>query len=1270
MAEEREADTASTGPTDASLDLDKWLKTLGVKELTYQKTIEAHEEERRTSGKEPVHNVELIAEDVKRTRQHYALFQAQETKDELQAVLAHYCALRRKDIHYYKQGLHEVCAPFLFLAPRPSRPQLLGCLDMIIRNMGARIFHEAEMSLSSRGPVLPLQLMCQVTRLLLQFHDPELSKALDNQEIMPDLYLVKWYTSLYTSCFRDVHLLLALWRECLKHQPSYTMVYFIALGWLTMHRERLLSHRGSSDNLHHFLLRSFDADCSPPAAHEEGGNGHDAQTNGHEYRPFPLTALVKEALKLRDATPLTFLTLLRDVSGRPDLLSISKPSSPASPDPHPAFPVPSPSSSARSDTTRSDDLTTSSNSSKTNPWALLNSFNPFKNALDMANGTEGMPRVLIEESPLFCLHIEAQDIMASVEPCSSRKGGEGGGGGAGGGGGGGGGALFGGKKGGGAAKKAAAGGGGGAGAGGEADEADGGLRWKTAIVDTRPQSVRRMDGKIRKWPANMIVYVVDPDNRHSVSQLIAVCLGQQRALGPTDRPLFVIANQDGRVIDESHTDTDNHDTSTPLSSPSPPHEHPGPTQREREGGSPQPPHGRGQQRRAKRRQLHVANPLMALDMSKEPLKRLVAMMVIHGVKGVALLKGGKAAFDKLLIDCRFRPPPPPQPPVPPPVPPPRSTMPIAPPRGPMPLPAHQMVQHMTRNEATRKGGAGLMEPAPIVPPLAAARREGSPASWLVENMQRGVQSFAWNETFKRRPLDLANLPKPPLDPTQASTPTTTAPPPHVAGAPASPSPPLVNGSLVFTPNGFVDIRHSADGSPSSRPSHHDSPVSSPSSGRSGHQQHQQQQQQQYQHHHHHHQHQQQQQGSPQMMPGQGGPGAADTLRVPVRAYGQQPFGHSASPPLVHRHHYPPPRPVHAAADVRSFGSPLSAPSSFAEAPGDNRVHLRVPRGVQGGGAVNGWLGQAEGLGLSPRKVRTGGGEVRLDPLLQAGGLSPRKAKPLARPPVLMQFPIPPPQPPSTYCPTAGSPTHRPLHLTRPVPVRQGAPFAAAAFRPLPNSGWDAMRPQEPRYREVRELPPPLPPPPMNIHARRQEVVYENSPRPAPVAASAAFAGVAGVAAGAVAPQRANGASKEDDIFYRPANGTADHEQQHHNHHQDHHHQNHQQLQQEDEAPEIAREPLPVPGEESIATEAPQPHPPAFTDPPNPQHPSRVAVDEPSSGEQAASCNGHQDDAEDAAAAGGVDGVAEEDGGEDEYYEYDDDLVLPDSPTGNPFAADE
>jgi len=156
----------------------------------------------------------------------------------------------------------------------------------------------------------------------------------------------------------------------------------------------------------------------------------------------------------------------------------------------------------------------------------------------------------------------------------------------------------------------------------------------------------------------------------------------------------------------------------------------------------------------------------------------------------------------------------------------------------------------------------------------------------------------------------------------------------------------------------------------------------------------------------------------------------------------------------------------------------------------------------------------------------------------------------------------------------------------------------------------------------------------------------------------------------VAPQRANGASKEDDIFYRPANGTADHEQQHHNHHQDHHHQNHQQLQQEDEAPEIAREPLPVPGEESIATEAPQPHPPAFTDPPNPQHPSRVAVDEPSSGEQAASCNGHQDDAEDAAAAGGVDGVAEEDGGEDEYYEYDDDLVLPDSPTGNPFAADE
>ncbi|CEM01946.1 unnamed protein product [Vitrella brassicaformis CCMP3155] len=77
----------------------------------------------------------LMAEDVRRTRQDYALFQAEDTQDDLKAVLAHYCAKRHTEIRSYKQGINEIPAPFCLLQPYPSRPQLLGCLDMLIPEM-------------------------------------------------------------------------------------------------------------------------------------------------------------------------------------------------------------------------------------------------------------------------------------------------------------------------------------------------------------------------------------------------------------------------------------------------------------------------------------------------------------------------------------------------------------------------------------------------------------------------------------------------------------------------------------------------------------------------------------------------------------------------------------------------------------------------------------------------------------------------------------------------------------------------------------------------------------------------------------------------------------------------------------------------------------------------------------------------------------------------------------------------------------------------------
>ncbi|CEM14072.1 unnamed protein product [Vitrella brassicaformis CCMP3155] len=469
---------------------DCWPRTLDVNVPDYKHEIDAREEHSRESGQEivPAEDADLIAIDVCRTRQGYGLFQDEKTQDDLKAVLAHYCAKRQPEIHHYKQSTNEILAPFCLLQPYPSRPQLLGCLDMVIRKLAPRMSHEAEETMSSispKAPLKPLHLMIEASKygqcgtLIDCCYG---STTLCSASFSTTKKSCRTVTSssgiplCSRGCFEDVHNVLGLWRACLDHKPSHSKIYFVGLAWLMIIRQKLLSSK--FDALQRFLLGRFDT---------------------HNPRRFPLSDLVCEAVRLLNMTPQSILRLLDKVT------SGSGPSSPA------AVPLPS----------------TSNTTTTTKATSQL---------------TTLVARVPTEELPPCCLHVKARDVL---------------------------------------------------------DGAEGDV----VLIDTAPPQLRFTDGLIGR----VTVLQVDIEDTQSVNGLIESCLATQRALSDTTHmTLFAIANQDGTIMDHSHTDDS--EAPTPLSSaPATPHD--------------------------------TRSP-------REPLGRLVGTLVRQGVRGVALLSGGIEALVK------------------------------------------------------------------------------------------------------------------------------------------------------------------------------------------------------------------------------------------------------------------------------------------------------------------------------------------------------------------------------------------------------------------------------------------------------------------------------------------------------------------------------------------------------------------------------------------------------------------------------------------------
>jgi hypothetical protein len=170
----------------------------------------------------------------------------------------------------YKQGLNELLAPFLMLglpsadaatpdgvpcdpglpaaaAPPPAGSgahPLLPLSDGRVMPLFARMVAKFAPRLyaSEDEEFTSLQCSMRLLRLMLQYHDPDLCKYLDQYAVVPELYATPWFLTLFARSLPRP-LLMALWDflvACAR-APGPEIVHAIAVAFLMSHRDAILA---------------------------------------------------------------------------------------------------------------------------------------------------------------------------------------------------------------------------------------------------------------------------------------------------------------------------------------------------------------------------------------------------------------------------------------------------------------------------------------------------------------------------------------------------------------------------------------------------------------------------------------------------------------------------------------------------------------------------------------------------------------------------------------------------------------------------------------------------------------------------------------------------------------------------------------------------------------------------------------------------------------------------------------------------------------------
>ncbi|CAM9959231.1 unnamed protein product, partial [Discosporangium mesarthrocarpum] len=136
-------------------------------------------------------NQRVVRVDVERTRPNLEQFKRPRVKNLLTRILTYHC---KSNGMGYKQGMHEVLAPFVALSdPELPTSDIFRCYEAFIERFLPYAFNKDD------EEFLSLQICFRLFRLLLLYHHPSLCRFLDQYQLQPELYATPWFLTLFAN---------------------------------------------------------------------------------------------------------------------------------------------------------------------------------------------------------------------------------------------------------------------------------------------------------------------------------------------------------------------------------------------------------------------------------------------------------------------------------------------------------------------------------------------------------------------------------------------------------------------------------------------------------------------------------------------------------------------------------------------------------------------------------------------------------------------------------------------------------------------------------------------------------------------------------------------------------------------------------------------------------------------------------------------------------------------------------------------------------------
>lgn len=123
----------------------------------------------------------------------------------------------------YKQGLNEICAPFLLMI----RDGVSDCVaynlfqQFVVQHLTTMFSDNVRIKQDFR----PLQAFFLIFRLVLRYHEPRLSAFFQMNRISPELYSSSWFLTAFAFKLSNIEVLYELWEDMLSESDPLFLVY-------------------------------------------------------------------------------------------------------------------------------------------------------------------------------------------------------------------------------------------------------------------------------------------------------------------------------------------------------------------------------------------------------------------------------------------------------------------------------------------------------------------------------------------------------------------------------------------------------------------------------------------------------------------------------------------------------------------------------------------------------------------------------------------------------------------------------------------------------------------------------------------------------------------------------------------------------------------------------------------------------------------------------------------------------------------------------------